>query len=262
MQAQVGCSERDRPRPTIIACSVLFCPKSCCSREQQLNYGPCQRQRRTEPGRHGRRRTRRRRRRLRKDYISFVSALGRCGARRSDGRTDGPPKRRERERERERTKLSTPDKNVERKERRLASNTNTTYSYCRLEACWLLDGREEERRPKGREAWKVERGRQTDRPMTRTTHNAYDYDQVCKKADRLWGYEMSAIPANYRWMPIKSQRVSHVVCVCDKRALLCRRYAQIWRHANGPRVCLGMINVHMCTSFAINDRPSPSHVVE
>ena len=46
------------------------------------------------------------------------------------GRTDGEGSAKERrgegERERERTKLSTPDKNVERKERRLASNTNTT----------------------------------------------------------------------------------------------------------------------------------------
>ena len=43
--------------------------------------------------------------------------------------TDGRRRVRQREErggERERTKLSTPDKNVERKERRLASNTNTT----------------------------------------------------------------------------------------------------------------------------------------
>ena len=57
------------------------------------------------------------------------------------------------------TKLSTPDKNVERKERRLAANTNTTYSYRRLEAC-LFDGME---------GGVVEGGgRETDRPTTQT----------------------------------------------------------------------------------------------
>ena len=31
-----------------------------------------------------------------------------------------------------------------------------------------------------------------------------------------------------------SWRVSPVVCECERRALLCRRFAQIWRQANGP----------------------------
>ena len=68
----------------------LFCPRSCCGREQQLNYGPWQRQRR---------RRRRRRRRPRKDYISFVSALGRRLEGTKDGRTAKKKGGRERERE-------------------------------------------------------------------------------------------------------------------------------------------------------------------
>ena len=50
------------------------------------------------------------------ERITFRSFLPLGGGWR-ERRTDGPPKRREEERERERTKLSTPDKNVERGER-------------------------------------------------------------------------------------------------------------------------------------------------
>ena len=100
MQAQVGCNERERERErerlTIIACSV----QKLLWSKQQLNYGPWRQLGTGGGGGSGGGGFER---------ITFRSFLPLGGA--AVGRKDGPPKRRER------TKLSTPDKNVERRER-------------------------------------------------------------------------------------------------------------------------------------------------
>ena len=106
-------------------------------------------------------------------FRSFLP-LGGAAVGWEDGRTA------KKERERERTKLSTPDKNVERKERRLASNTNTTYSYCRLEA-WTGGRRKAGRKGGRRGRWREgdrQTGRRHGQRTTRTTTTKFAKRQI------------------------------------------------------------------------------------
>ena len=121
---------------------------------------------------------RRRRQRLRKDYISFVSALGR--------RSVGPPKRREGERPnyQRRTKTSRGKREDWRRIQILPTPTVDWRLAC-------LTG--------WREAWwKGEGGRQTGRRHRQGVRPNL-------QRDRLWGCEMSAIPTNYKCDKLMSQ---------------------------------------------------------
>ena len=75
------------------------------------------------------------------ERITFRSFLPLGGGWR-ERRTDGPPKRREEERERERENkiINAGQKRREGRERRLASNTNTTNSHCDGKEAWMMEG--------------------------------------------------------------------------------------------------------------------------